>query len=275
MSLPADSHVHSEWSWDTPVGDMERTCEQAIRLGLPAVAFTEHVDHVSWAAPTEGPYVSAHLTAVAGDDGIVRPPGFDADGYLECVERCREKFPGLRILSGLELGEPHWFAAPTAALLHSHSFDRVLGSLHCLRDGDGVAEPWAIYPHRDAGEVLRDYLAGVVELVTTCDSFAVLAHIDYALRSWPGADVRDFEEEFRAALRATAGTQRALEINTRIPLAAVLLRWWREEGGDAVSFGSDAHLPDLVGHGFREAAAMAEAYGFRPGRHPYELWGRA
>jgi hypothetical protein len=36
----------------------------------------------------------------------------------------------------------------------------------------------------------------------------------------------------------------------------------------------DAHLPDLVGHGFRDAAQMAEAHGFRPGKNPYDLWGR-
>jgi histidinol-phosphatase (PHP family) len=50
-----------------------------------------------------------------------------------------------------------------------------------------------------------------------------------------------------------------------------VLTWWHAEGGDAITFGSDAHLPDLVGHGFREAAQMAEAHGFRPGKNPYDL----
>jgi histidinol phosphatase-like PHP family hydrolase len=40
--LPADGHVHSEWSWDAPDGSMERTCARALDIGLPAVAFTEH-----------------------------------------------------------------------------------------------------------------------------------------------------------------------------------------------------------------------------------------
>ena len=87
-------------------------------------------------------------------------------------------------------------------------------------------------------------------------------------------DPRDFQEEFRHALRATARAGRALEINTRIGFDRLVLTWWHEEGGDAVSFGSDAHVPDAVGNGFREAAAMAEAHGFRPGRSRYDLWGR-
>ena len=33
-------------------------------------------------------------------------------------------------------------------------------------------------------------------------------------------------------------------------------------------------LPRFVGHGFPEAAQMAEAHGFRPGKNPYDLWGR-
>jgi hypothetical protein len=43
MALPADGHVHSEWSWDTgdprsaAAGTMERTCARAMRIGLPAL----------------------------------------------------------------------------------------------------------------------------------------------------------------------------------------------------------------------------------------------
>ncbi len=40
----ADGHVHSEWSWDARLGWMDATCARAVQVGLPAVAFTEHVD---------------------------------------------------------------------------------------------------------------------------------------------------------------------------------------------------------------------------------------
>ena len=46
--LPLDGHVHSEWSWDALAGDLEATCARAVERGLPAVAFTEHVDHTRW-----------------------------------------------------------------------------------------------------------------------------------------------------------------------------------------------------------------------------------
>ncbi|WP_433384218.1 PHP domain-containing protein [Actinoplanes sp. CA-142083] len=273
MPLPPDSHVHSEWSWDAPLGDMEQTCARAVALGLPAIAFTEHLDHTVWRVPATA---EPRLTALAAPDGMLTPPSFDPAGYFDAIDRCRSRFPGLRILTGVEMGEPHWHAPACAKVLAAGRFERVLGSLHCLPDADGYSEPWALYDHRDADDVIRSYLAGVADMVATSDMFEVLAHIDYPVRSWPGVfDPADFEDEFRHALRATASSGRALELNTRIPLHTTILTWWHEEGGEAITFGSDAHLPELVGHGFREAAAMAEAHGFRPGRNLLDLWSRA
>ncbi len=35
MVLPADGHVHTEWSWDAPNGSMERTCARAVKYAFP------------------------------------------------------------------------------------------------------------------------------------------------------------------------------------------------------------------------------------------------
>ena len=46
--LPADNHVHTEWSYDTSAdASMVRSCEQAVAVGLPAIAFTEHLEFIS------------------------------------------------------------------------------------------------------------------------------------------------------------------------------------------------------------------------------------
>ena len=277
MSLPADGHVHSEWSWDAIAGSMERSCARAVALGLPAVAFTEHVGEVRWpviAADLTGGY--EHLAAFVGPDGLFTQPPFDAEGYLECVARCRDRYPTLRILTGVEFGEPHRHPDLAARLLRAGRFERVLGSLHCLPDGDGFAEPPGLYRTRPADRVIRDYLAEAADLIAGPVDFGVLAHLDYPVRYWPAAagpfDPAAFEDEFRHVLRLLAGTGRALEVNTQVPLPPVVVRWWREAGGRAVTFGSDAHLPDRLGHGFAAAAAMVEGHGFRPGRDPWDAW---
>lgn len=254
MSLPADNHVHSQWSWDTTRGDMEATCEQAVRLGLPSVAFTEHVDQTE------------------------RSGELDVEGYLECVERCRGLFPSLRILTGVELGEPHWFRAEADAMLARAPFERVLASLHSQPHG-GHDDVNLRFREEAAEEVMRDYLDEAERLITAYPDFQVLAHIDYPVRRWPAGperfDPTVFEEHYRHVLGRLRDAGKVLEVNTRVPLHPLILRWWHDEGGEAISFASDAHRPELVAHGFADAVALAEATGFRAGRDPLDFWGRA
>ena len=279
MNLPSDTHVHSEWSWDAPNGSMEKSCAEAVALGLPAIAFTEHVDHTVWSPDLVGVDASDPVAVLAGADGRLTPPPFDVAGYLESIERCRDRFPSLRILSGLELGEPHWHAEAAERVLQAGTFDRVLGSLHCLPDDDVFREPPGLFGRWPPVEVVTKYLSEVVHLVSKSNAFSVLAHIDYPLRYWPERtdplDLAPFEESFRDALLATAQSGRALEINTVLPLDATILRWWRDEGGEAVTFGSDAHDPSRLAQNFQEAAVMAKALGFRAGREPFDVWPRA
>ena len=274
MPLPADSHVHSEWSWDALDGSMERTCARAVDIGLPAVAFTEHADFTTWTMIADD--LDERLQPMVTSEGFLTPPRMDVAGYHECLERCRDRFPDLRIISGVELGEAHWHKDVAAKLLEAGQFDRVLGSLHSLPVGSQFLEMPPLYQQRPAADVIRDYLAEVARLIVDCDAFAVLAHIDYPVRYWPAEagpfDPNTFEDEFRHALRTLADGGRALEINTAVPLDQHVVRWWREEGGEAITFGSDAHEPLVLARGFAEAAAMVEAQGFRPGRHPYDVW---
>lgn len=281
--LPPDGHTHTQWSWDADNGSMEGSCARAVELGLPAIAFTEHVDAVRWAVPPASREAMRRRGLEPDDHGRFEPAPLDVDGYLDTIERCRHRFPQLRIVTGAEIGEPHWFPTETRALLQRGDFERVLGSVHSLThegrpwatdDLLGAAAPTGLGPH----EVVRRYLAEALALVTTDTTVAVLAHIDFPFRHWPAAagevSVTDFQEEFRAVLRELARSGRALEVNTLVPLDAEVVRWWVQEGGTAVTFGSDAHEPTSVGAGFSAASAMVEAHGFGPGSHAHEVWVR-
>jgi histidinol-phosphatase (PHP family) len=256
---------------------MAASCRRAVALGIPAIAFTEHVDHTVWRIAQHDANPDPLLARLAVN-GRIRPPALHLTGYLDSVRECRERFPRLRILTGAEVGEPHRHAAQVATLLAEGDFDRVLGSVHSLSDGAGFSEPAGLFGFREPAEVIRSYLAEVAVMVSTDQPFEVLAHIDYPVRHWPGGaaafDPGEFEDEFRHALRLTAESGRALEFNTKVPLDATILLWWRAEGGAAITFGSDAHDPSRIARGFREAQRLAEAHGFRPGRYPHELWGR-
>lgn len=245
---------------------MEATCRRALQVGLPAVAFTEHADFVE------------------GVHEDLRP--LDVPAYLLEVERCRGLFPGLRILSGVELGEPHRFPQLAAAVLAAGPFDRILGSVHCatwegrLLDASQLRRVTAA----DAPGFFRCYLEETLALLEARQQFQVLAHLDYPKRYWPLAQVpyreEEYEEEFRAVLRSAAAREATLEVNTTRGMeperglcpGPTILRWWAEEGGRAVCFGSDAHDPESIGRGFRLGGELVEAAGFRPNDDPSGWW---
>ena len=277
QNLPPDNHVHSEWSWDAAAGAMEATCARAVRIGLPSLSFTEHADFTNWTYGIDADipdHWARHL-----EQGLLLPPRLDVEGYLACLERCRDTFPGLSIRTGVELGEPHWHAAQAGSLLDSAPFERVLASVHSAPiDGGGFGEVGSFFDDRGTEGVIREYLREVIRLIEGFDQFAVLAHIDYPVRYWPkGAKpfaAMDFEDEYRGALRALAARGKVLEVNTRVPLDRVIITWWREEGGTAISFASDAHNPDALAAGLREAAGWGRAAGFRPSSDPTDFWVR-
>jgi len=247
---------------------METTCRHAIDIGLRAIAFTEHADHVP----------QVHET--------VRP--LDILGYHAEVERCRALFPGLRILSGVELGEPHRYPRETAAVIAAGRLDRVLGSVHCFEWRGRLmdASQLASLPLAELADAVRVYFKEVCALVGSAQPFEVLAHLDYPKRYWPHPEIcyreLEFEEEIREVLRSAAARQAVLEMNTtrgEVPERGLcpgptVLGWWVEAGGRALSFGSDSHEPGKIARGFALAAQLAEAAGFKPNDDPAAFWRR-
>ena len=242
---------------------MERSCERALEIGLPGIAFTEHAD---WALVHEGQH------------------SVDIAGYFDAIERCRAKFKELRILTGVELGEPHWFPHETADVLAAGLLDQVHGSIHCIRlDGELLdASQFRQREDIDFPRAVREYFRETLAMVESGQPFETLAHLDYPKRYWIDglAPYReeDYEAQIRAILVAAARTGRVLEVNTTrghtLCPDITVVRWWREVGGQAVQYGSDAHQPDKVAEGFQLATQMVEAAGFKPARDPMALWRR-
>ena len=267
MPLPPDLHVHTEWSYDAPSGDMDRSCQRALDIGLPAIAFTDHAD-----------FVAIHK----GQHCV------DITGYLEAIERCQLKFKNLRILSGVELGEPHWFPQETADILAAGPLERVIGSIHCVRIGPDTVDgsQFRFRPPEELPGLVRSYFREVLAMIESSEPFEALGHLDYPKRYWPDGlqpyREEDYEDEIRAILVATARRGCVLEANTtrgdggesRFCPGLKVLRWWHELGGEAVSFGSDAHLPDKVAGGFELATQIVQAAGFKPAADPMALWRR-
>jgi len=250
MAHPPDYHIHTSFSFDGR-NALVAACETAVAHGLGEIALTDHVDF--------GP---------ADPLGFLQPAA-----YLAEIERCRAHYGDrLTIRAGLEVGEPHLFAAQARAVLAAGEFDFVLGSAH-YADGMQVAwkEPYFEQPLHQA---CAAYFRQVVRLAAEGD-FDVLGHLDLVKR-----DARKFglvydgpepyADMIRTALRSLVERGKGLELNTS-PLrmgqpepcpSLQVLRWYRELGGEILTFGSDAHQPEAIGSCFDAALEIARAAGF-------------
>ena len=135
----------------------------------------------------------------------------------------------------------------------------------------------------NADTVYRLYLREVMAFLESDQPFQVLGNLDYPKRYWPAEPAYSdapYEEEYRAILRAAAKRDTVLEVNTtrgRDPErflcpGPTVLSWWCEEGGRAVSFGSDAHSPHKLAAGFKLAQELVTAAGFKPQKDPTAFW---
>lgn len=251
-----DTHTHSLISPDsqTPLAVM---CQRAADLGLQELCVTDHCDlvdgqgnpvqHFDWAAAKQQYH---RVLAQAGDR------------------------PALRL--GLELGSAVYDPKTARRILAQggDELDFVLGSIHnWLGERDNLDLYYTRFTQDPtlASHCVERCLEHTWTLVTQCpDCYDSLAHIIYPLRyiqrDGISLTLAPFEERVRAIFTQVAATGHALEVNTcrgrSLAEWLPLLKWFRQCGGEFVTLGSDAHRPQDLAKGIREAAQLLEQAGF-------------
>ena len=105
--------------------------------------------------------------------------------------------------------------------------------------------------------------------------FDVLGHIDYIVRYGKRKEkfytYEEVQDEIEEILKNLIATGRGLEVNTAgwkyglkfcHPQPGIIKRY-RELGGEIITIGSDAHLPEYVGYEFSRAEEVLRQCGFR------------
>lgn len=248
-----DEHTHTWFSFDGGC-NLTELCESALRRGVEILAITEHYD-------------------------------FDHRGCREAYQaretqrlaemrRAKERYAGrLRLLYGIELGQPHVMAAESRAFLENRRFDVVIGSLHDLRPERDLYRSFEYATPEQCDSVYAQFFEESIELLRTC-KIDVIGHYDYPLRRmqalFPGASMERWRDMMQPFLREVAHSGVALELNTsgyrrwqKKPAGEDwLLEDYRRYGGERVTVGSDAHLAEDVGSGVEEAYEILRRNGF-------------
>ncbi len=247
----SDCHCHSNCSFDAD-DPVNMLCENAIRQGLYALTVTDHCE--------------CNVYHQTGALSSIR------QSFLE-TKKAAALFQGeLRVLKGIELGQPLQNPSAAQEVLQAFPFDFVLASLHNLR---GMPDFYFLdYTQIDVQQLLTDYFQQVLEMARQAD-FDSLAHLSYPLRYAIGEyglsiPSEPYAAQIDAILQTLVERDKALEVNTSglrqkigetLPSFPVIRRF-RELGGRYVTIGSDAHRWGDIGSGLEEGLARIREAGF-------------
>jgi len=237
MNAFFDMHVHSKFSIDG-VSTMEDYCLIAEKSGIRAICFTEHVDFNS---------EEKNLSIVKDN----RKQNFVVEDYFSELNRLREKYSSIILLSGIEFSEPNMFP-DEFALYSSYPFDCITAGIHHCYN--------SVFPgagNLSVSKAIHEYYQ-IMQKAIEFGGFQVMAHLDFPklfFDKWIiNNDVLD------TILSTMINKNILLEVNTSsldnpcdepMPSYFIINRYV-ELGGNKIVIGSDAHSSDRLANHFKD-----------------------
>lgn len=258
MKIICDCHTHTINSFDAE-NTLKEMCQNAIDKGISILAVTDHL---------EAPELSLGAKSQYGDM-LQQIKNCASD-----VELCREEFgDSLKILKGLELGEPMHNIKLTKKALGITDFDFILASVHNLKDYEDFY--FLEYTEENVDLLLDLYFQELLDTTENAD-FDSLAHLTYPLRyiverMHIKPDLYKYKSTIDDILKNLVEREKALEINTSglfKPIGTTLpdinlVKRFKELGGKYVTIGSDAHNCENLGAGIEKGIDIAKVCGFK------------
>ncbi len=249
-----DLHMHTLSSFDGNY-PAEKMFESAVENELSTIAITDHFDVDFYERHNLG------VRQQTSYEDVVSTKGAFSDK--------------LRILRGIEMGQPTYDVELTEKSLARYEYDFVIGSIHNLRNMPDFGDlDYKSMTEERIYELLGEYFNEML-LLAKWNGFDTLAHLTYPMRYIVQAgrneiELSRFDSVTDEIFRTLIANGKALEINTsglRQPIGKTMptedyVRRYRELGGELLTLGSDAHFTEHVGAGIDEGYAIAERCGF-------------
>lgn len=252
-----DSHVHSENSFDGESSVLE-ICNTAVQRGINTVTITDHM---------EAPEIRF------GDKSVYGNAIKSITKSTEDVEALASEFKGkIKLLKGMELGEPMHMPELTEKAYKIADFDFILGSIHNLKETEDFY--YLDYDESNVDVLLSRYFDELLDTALNAD-FDSLAHLTYPLRyiyerTDIKPDLNKYGEIIDEIFSALIKRGKALEINTSglykgmgVTMPDInLIRRFKEVGGKYITVGSDAHNCINLAEGIEKGLELAKICGF-------------
>lgn len=244
-----DYHIHTFHSGDNNE-QPERCCEQAIKLGLKEICFTDHFE------PDPTSFLHNKL---------------NIERYINHISQLRSQWAGkLDIKIGLEIGWARGCDSAIERVISKYDFDYLLGSIHFV---DGISTAYApeLYPLFKKTPDFRDILdpvfnalycsvnSGLFHSIGHADLIFTHACVHYKDLTW-----EFYEKQVEDIVSLAVQKSIIFEVNTGglrcgfpdTTPESWFLKKYAQAGGKHVILGSDAHVADDIGSDFDRAAEI-------------------
>lgn len=259
MAILWDTHLHTNFSTDSNT-PLTVQLSQGEQLGLTGVCVTDHMDY-------EFPVMEMKDSM----EGI--PFCFDWDSYVKVIQEAASHSP-LAIYTGVECGlqTKETVIQKNKRLRRQPELDYMIGSLHLVDQKDPYYP--SFWEGRDPHACIRQYFESLYENLQCFHEFDSLGHLDYIVRYAPQDflyDPKSYEDILDAILTYLILKDIALEINSsgwktkgrcQNPHPDILTRY-HERGGELITVGSDAHVPDYMAYHFDRVCEEMKKAGLR------------
>ncbi len=254
--IKADYHTHSVFSSDSNE-PLRNQIESAIDKGLDCICLTDHLDY----------------------DWCEDPEGFDfmldTDNYIDCIELLKAEYAGkIEIRTGVELGIQPQVKDDLDAFVNKYTdkLDFIIASTHLVDHMDVYYES---YFEANADKSILKYLEATLDNLDTFDEFSVYGHLDYiarpAVKYGYAYDPNDYMDIYDAILKKIIDMGKGIEINTAgfkagLSFAhphSIVLKRYKELGGEIITVGSDAHESAHIAYDFNKVPDILANAGFK------------
>lgn len=194
--IKADFHMHTSFSSDSETMP-EKMVEEAIRMGLKTICFTDHQDF-----------------DFPGEETLFL---FDTDTYFRKMKKLREMYQDkIDIRIGVEIGlQPH-FGNAYKEYVSSYPFDFVIGSVHVVNRMDPYYGEF--FEDKTDAEAYRQAFLETLTDIRAIKDFDVLGHIDYIVRYGKEKEkyysYTKFSDEIDEILKYLIAHGKGIELNT-------------------------------------------------------------
>ena len=260
IMILSDQHMHSSFSGDSQA-EMSDMIESAIKKGLKTICFTDHYDPLfPCYRPDEGPISD-----------------LDTKRYHENAEKVRSDTnlqKRIRVRIGMELGIYPKVYDLCKDIVNEYPYDFIILSSHTAKGLDPYFKEY--WENIDPIQGIRDYYEEILQNVQNFKDFDVYGHLDYCVRytntTKEQRGISNYKEIFREIFRILVDNNKGIEINSgglrsgnlnEFNPDPEIIAFYKECGGEIITFGSDAHKCEDIAYGIDKACEILKNIGFK------------